>query len=174
MLKEIRFYPFYYIFYWFLPFEKLSSKKKAEFFEKDSKNFLRTDLKETIYFEIPKNIIYFFKYGIVFFIFFLLDAFSIKFETEHFIILILSLSMYLFFMYSKIKIYIKWLIIISFILFIVFLYIYTRNNQLIINFFLFLKYLIPIHLVIFFIKDIKLRKDYLFLKEELLVVEIIK
>lgn len=176
MLKEIKFYPYMYIFLWFLPFSTIFINKNGELFiDKENITYIKTDKKETVCKIISNYYIYFFKYVLVFSILFLIGAFDFKLDFLNLISLFIAAAVYSFLYFDLvIKMNIK-VIFVSILFFMVigFYFILNEKNILIIVL-ISINFLIPIHVIIKFIEDIRIKRDYYFLNEEKLIVEIEK
>lgn len=198
MLKEIKYYPYLYIFLWFLPFSTIFLKKEVELIIPDNKknsednifmNFIQkyiTAKSETVLLKtekktsdckyIPKALVYFLKYFIVFLILYFLGAFDINLDKTTFISFLIIIVIYSFF-YFNFKITLNTKILIFLFLFtilIVAFYYLIGLKPSIIVILTSINLLIPIHIIFKFFEDIKLKKDYYFLPDEKLIIEISK
>ena len=198
MQKEIKYYPYLYIFLWFLPFSTVFLKKEVELIITDDKkksydnifiNFikkyisarsetvlLKTEKKTSDCKYIPKALVYFLKYFVVFSFLYLFGAFDINLDKTTFISFSVIIVVYSFF-YFNFKIGLNTKILIFLFLFtitITIFYYLVGLKPIIILILTAINLLIPIHIIFKFFEDIKIKIDYYYLPDEKLIVEILK
>ena len=177
MLKEIKYYPYLYIFLWFLPFSTIFLKKQAEIIHSTKGSIkIKTDKKTSDGKLIPKNLIYFLKYFIVFLFVYFLGGLDFNIDKTTLVGFSIAILFYSFFYFKiPIDLNIKILIIVIGTITLLGLFYYFISLKFImVVFLLVINMLIPIHIFFKFLEDIKIKREYYFLSDEKLIIEVLK